>query len=113
MRHAQLLEYRSPKGWKSEEDPMQKQRLETARIASRTRSCCLVCGFTEIRTDEVVDHDILFLAECPRCDYRWTSREPIAAVVHGAGQPAAVQQWAPVRAARVPARVVREIAPAA
>lgn len=35
---------------------------------------CLVCGFTEIRTDEVVDRGVVLLAECPRCDHRWTER---------------------------------------
>lgn len=43
---------------------------------SRTLSRCLVCGFTEVRTDEVIDRGVVFLARCPRCDYRWTSREP-------------------------------------
>ncbi len=43
----------------------------------RLRSC--ICGFSEVRTDEVVDRSVLFLAECPRCEYRWTSQEPIAA----------------------------------
>jgi hypothetical protein len=40
---------------------------------------CCICGFSEVRTDEVVDRGVLFLAECPRCEYRWTSQEPIAA----------------------------------
>jgi hypothetical protein len=43
----------------------------------RTLTRCLVCGFTEVRTDEVVDRGLLFLAECPRCAFRWTSEEPI------------------------------------
>ena len=37
---------------------------------SQTR--CHVCGFTEVRTDEVVDRELMVLAECPRCDHRWT-----------------------------------------
>ena len=37
---------------------------------------CLVCGFTEIRTDEVVDRGVVLLAECPRCDHRWTEWPP-------------------------------------
>lgn len=45
--------------------------------ALRTVTRCLVCGFTEIRTDEVVDRGLLLLAECPRCDHRWTER-PLA-----------------------------------
>ncbi len=44
----------------------------------RTLTRCLVCGFAEVRTDEVVDHGIVFLAECLRCEHRWTSREPTA-----------------------------------
>ena len=40
----------------------------------RTMTRCLVCGFTEIRTDEVVDRGVVLLAECPRCDHRWTER---------------------------------------
>jgi hypothetical protein len=43
---------------------------------SRTSSRCLVCGFSEVRTDEVVDRCVVFLGWCPRCDHRWTSREP-------------------------------------
>ena len=42
---------------------------------SRTPSRCLVCGFSEIRTDEVVDRGVVFLGWCPRCDHRWTSHE--------------------------------------
>lgn len=33
---------------------------------------CLVCGFAEVRTDEAMDRSPIFLAECPRCDHRWT-----------------------------------------
>jgi hypothetical protein len=45
---------------------------------TRTLTRCLVCGFAEVRTDEVVDRGIVFLAECPRCEHRWTSRAPFA-----------------------------------
>lgn len=38
----------------------------------RTIWRCLVCGSNEVRTDEVVDRGIVMLAECPRCDHRWT-----------------------------------------
>jgi len=41
---------------------------------------CLVCGFTEIRTDEVLDRGLVLLAECPRCEHRWTER-PVAQLV--------------------------------
>jgi hypothetical protein len=46
------------------------------RPALRTVTRCLVCGFTEVRTDEVVDRGVVLLAECPRCDHRWTERPP-------------------------------------
>ncbi len=42
--------------------------------ALRTLRRCLVCGFAEVRTDEVVDRGLLLLAECPRCEHRWTER---------------------------------------
>jgi hypothetical protein len=44
--------------------------------SSRTLSRCLVCGFAEVRTDEVVDGGIVFLTRCPRCDHRTTERAP-------------------------------------
>ncbi len=40
----------------------------------RTLSRCLVCGFTEVRTDEVIDRGVVLLAECQRCRHRWTKR---------------------------------------
>jgi hypothetical protein len=46
------------------------------KSALRTMTRCLVCGFTEIRTDEVVDRGVVLLAECPRCDHRWTEWPP-------------------------------------
>ena len=74
---------------------------------TRTQGRCLACGFSEIRTDEVVDRGVVFLAECPQCDHRWTSSEPIAA--------ASAPPTSPVSARyqRVPARVAREARPAA
>ena len=42
----------------------------------RNLTRCLVCGFTEVRTDEAVDRGLVFLAECPRCEHRWTSPTP-------------------------------------
>jgi Zn-finger nucleic acid-binding protein len=45
--------------------------------ALRTLTRCLVCGFAEIRTDEVVDRGIVMLNECPRCDHRWTDRSSL------------------------------------
>jgi hypothetical protein len=56
---------------------------------SRTLTRCLVCGSSEIRTDEVIDHGVVLLAECPRCAHRWT---------HSAG-PAGAQARARLRRA--------------
>jgi len=42
------------------------------RRAFRTLSRCLICGFTEVRTDEVIDRGVVLLSECPRCEHRWT-----------------------------------------
>ncbi len=39
-------------------------------------SPCRVCGFAELRTDEVLHDGVLFLRWCPRCDHRVTSRTP-------------------------------------
>ncbi len=48
--------------------------------SSQTR--CHVCGFSEILFDEAIDRELVVLAECPRCDHRWThapaaSRDPM------------------------------------
>ncbi len=43
---------------------------------ARTLTRCLVCGFTEVCTDEVVDRGVVLLAECPRCEHRWTAELP-------------------------------------
>jgi hypothetical protein len=66
-----------------------------------------VCGFSEIRTDEVIDRGVIFLAECPHCEHRWTSLEPIAVASEPAISPV------PARHQRVAARVAREDRPAA
>jgi hypothetical protein len=47
------------------------------RTRARTLTRCLVCGFAEVRTDEVVDGGVVLLGECPRCEHRWTSRAPL------------------------------------
>ena len=65
---------------------------------TRTLTRCLVCGSSEVRTDEVVDRGLVFLAECPRCEHRWTSPTPLEA-------PATVEH--------LPARMLREVASAA
>jgi uncharacterized Zn finger protein len=38
------------------------------------RAACAVCGSREVRTDAVEQGGWLLLAECPRCDHRWTQR---------------------------------------
>jgi len=43
-----------------------------------TLTRCRVCGSCEVRTDEVIDRGLLLLAECPRCEHRWTSRALMA-----------------------------------
>jgi hypothetical protein len=83
------------------------------RFDSRTLTRCHVCGFAEIRTDEVLDSEVLFLAECPRCENRWTSRQPIGTPVTGPVSHAAPVRLVARRFERVPARVARRIAPAA
>ena len=62
---------------------------------------CPVCGSAELGTDEVVDRGLLRLAECRRCEHRWTAREPAAA-----GR-------APLRAALAAGRVGEEATAAA
>jgi uncharacterized Zn finger protein len=42
--------------------------------ATRTLTRCLVCGFSEVRTDEVIDRGVVLLAECPRCRHLWTKQ---------------------------------------
>lgn len=44
--------------------------------SDRSTSRCCVCGFPEVRTDEVADGGVLYLGWCPRCDHRFTSRAP-------------------------------------
>ena len=48
--------------------------------ADRTVIRCLVCGSSEVRTDEVIDRGLVLLSECPRCDRRWTARAPLSAM---------------------------------
>ncbi len=55
-------------------------RVPTLARALRTLTRCLLCGFREVRTDEVIDRGLLLLNECPRCDHRWTER-PLAPAV--------------------------------
>ena len=48
--------------------------ISLPEIATCARMRCRVCGFFEVRTDEVVDRGHLLLAECPRCEHRSTLR---------------------------------------
>ena len=41
---------------------------------SRTLVRCRVCGFAEVHTDHIVDRGLVLLAQCARCDHRWTER---------------------------------------
>jgi hypothetical protein len=81
--------------------------IGSVSVSSNRRVRCCICGFSEVRTDEVVDRGVIFLAECPRCEHRWTSQEPIA--VNSAATPS----LATIRFQRVPARLSREVQPAA
>ena len=72
------------------------------RPVGRNLTRCLVCGFTEVRTDEAVDRGLVFLAECPRCEHRWTSTTP----------PSKAPVAGPV-GVRSTAQAIREVVPAA
>ena len=65
------------------------------QVVMRTLYRCRVCGSAEVRTDEVVDRGLVLLAECRRCEHRWTD------------------SLAEGRPRRVAARVDRGVAPAA
>ena len=73
------------------------------QLVHRHSTRCLICGFYEVRTDEAVDRGLVFLAECPRCEHRWTSSTPLS----GSGA-----AFAPV-AVRAGVRAAREVTPAA
>jgi len=45
-------------------------------LPTRTLTRCVVCGCSEVRTDEVIDRGLVLLAECARCEHRWTSSRP-------------------------------------
>jgi len=46
---------------------------------TRTLSRCLVCGSSEVRTDQVIDHGVVLLSECARCEHRTTERPVLVA----------------------------------
>jgi hypothetical protein len=66
-------------------------RVHTFTRALRTLTRCLVCGFREVRTDEVLERGVLLLNECPRCDHRWTERRlaPASSAVYESEAPEA------------------------
>jgi len=99
----------------SPKNPKKANSLQVIPSRDRTVTRCQLCGFAEVRTDEVVDREVLYLAECPRCENRWTSRAPIGHVQ--AHTPTHTQPRLVRPAARsferVPARVGPTVAPAA
>jgi len=56
---------------------------------------CSVCASENIATDEVLDRDVLRLAECRRCQHRWTESirpcpvTPLVASARGSSEAAA------------------------
>jgi len=52
---------------------MSNPSIARPRTQRTTVTRCHVCGFAEVRTDEVVEYELV-LAECPRCEHRWTGR---------------------------------------
>jgi hypothetical protein len=69
--------------------------MQVAPRMLRRLQRCRVCGFAELRTDEVVDRGLVLLAECPRCEHRSTHALAVG------------------RTGSAAAKVVREVAPAA
>ncbi len=47
---------------------------------------CPVCGYEAIRLDEVVDAAPVLLAECPRCEHRFTRALSRRAGTHSQGE---------------------------
>ncbi len=50
------------------------ESVEAAPPPLPTGITCRVCASLEVRVDEVLEHGVLALAECARCDFRWTWR---------------------------------------
>jgi hypothetical protein len=67
--------------------------MTSLRVPTRTLTRCLVCGFAEVRSDEVVDRGTVLLHECPRCAHRWTGAvavsSPAARALRRVGGPLA------------------------
>ena len=74
---------------------LQTRSLRTQlRRLDRSQTRCLVCGFSEVRTDEVFDRALVLLHECPHCEHRWTQEasalaQPLLATRHAREVPAA------------------------
>ena len=52
-------------------------RVDAGVEISRVRvGPCPVCGLAVVRADEVFHRVRMRLAECPRCDHRWTAPVP-------------------------------------
>jgi hypothetical protein len=43
-------------------------------VPAASRLSCAVCGSGQIHCDSVYDGALLHMAECARCDHRWTWR---------------------------------------
>lgn len=59
--------------------------FEASPPPSRAAITCGVCGSHDVWVDEVLERGVLALAECARCDYRWTWHPQRVVAV---GQPA-------------------------
>lgn len=57
----------------SEPRPAPASALAGAAANGSAPTRCRVCGCEEVVTDDVIDASWLWLAECPRCDHRWTA----------------------------------------
>ncbi len=55
------------------EDPTWRLAMASAH-ARYTPIVCLLCGCPDVCSDEVMDHGVVLLGECPRCDHRWMFR---------------------------------------
>lgn len=66
------------------------------RSHSRHTTRCAICSCREVRTDEVFEHGPMILAQCTRCEHRWTARrepagEPIPIRTQGSPTPVDVK----------------------
>ena len=59
-------------------------------VQGRRLRGCSVCGSHEVDRDEVLDGGVLGLAECMRCQHRWTERPLLHAAAKHASADAEV-----------------------